>query len=246
MQTDFKGLPPLKSADIELWNCMNQEEKIAIFEEKIHEYYQACLKRGFRHIVPQSSLQNWPLYKFNISDVYKSICENQTVPEDLKESCANKLIDIKLMYCYLDTLLEHFYWGTTLIVGNNNLERLNPNTVSMLRQNHYKVYLISVTIENILDFFEMIFKKRICNYKRGKWQKVLESTMILNLIPTINEENMRTLIAFKEKYRTAEMHKFSAVRAFTAKNEWNHFQVEENLIRAILADITSYFSKQRT
>jgi hypothetical protein len=223
---------------------METEKKITTFESKIHEYYSACLRRGVRRTATQSSLKNWPLYKLNIASIYKSICDKQMVPEELRGQCADKLIDIKLMYCFLDTLLEHFYWGTTLIVGNNQLEKLNPNTISMLRGNHYKVYLLSVIIENMLDFFEMVFQKRIANYKKNKWEKILEATMQLNVISTINEDNVRTLLTFKEKYRTAELHKFSAVRAFTAKNEWNHFQAEENLVRAILEDITSYFSDQ--
>jgi len=225
---------------------METQIKITLFEDKIQEYYQACLQKGIRRTAVHSSLQNWPLYRFNIAAIYKSICDNQMVPDDLKEKCADKLIDIKMMYCYLDTLMEHFYWGTTLIVGNNQLEKLNPNTVSMLRENHYKVYLLSVIIENILDFFWMVFQKRIANFKRAKWDKILEATMKMNVIAAINEENVRILLAFRDKYRTAELHKFSAVRAFTAKNQWNHFQDEENLVRDILADMTSYFTHRKT
>ena len=101
---------------------MEIETKIRLFEDKLQEYYLACLQKGIRRTAVHSSLENWPLYEFNITTIYKSICDNQMVPDDLKEKCADKLIDIKLMYCYLDTLMEHFYWGITLVVGNNQLE----------------------------------------------------------------------------------------------------------------------------
>jgi len=225
---------------------MDTEAKIKVFEEKIQEYYLACLQRGVRCIAVYSSLQEWPLFKFSICTIYKSICDNQVVPEDLREKCADKLIDIKLMYCYMDTLMEHFDWGMTPIVGNNELEKLNPHTMSMLRQNHYKVYLLSVIIESILDFFEMVVQKRVAPYKRGKWRKILEATMKSNIMPAINEENVGILLAFHDKYRTAELHRFSAVRRFTAQNQWNHFQVEENLVRDILGCMISYFTSLRT
>jgi hypothetical protein len=225
---------------------METDNKITLFEEKIQEDYRVCLQKGIRRIAVHLSLQDWPLYKFNIAAIYKSICDNQMVPNGLKEKCADKLIDIKMMYCHLDTLMEHFYWGITLIVGNNQLEKLNPNTMSLLRENHYKVYLLAVIIENILDFFWMVFQKEIANFKRAKWDKILEATMKMNVIATINEDNVQVLLAFRNKYRTAELHKFSAVRAFTANNQWNHFQVEENLVRDILADITAYFTNLKT
>ena len=49
------------------------------------------------------------------------------------------------------------------------------------------------------------------------------------------------LLKFKEKYRTAEFHKFSSIRAFTTKNQWDHLQKEERLISEIIDDLQSYF-----
>ena len=49
------------------------------------------------------------------------------------------------------------------------------------------------------------------------------------------------LIRFRDKYRTAELHKYSAVRAFTSKDKWDHFQVEENIIKEVISDLTSFF-----
>ncbi len=225
---------------------MDSYKKIQLFEDKIQEYYLACLKKGLRRFAVYSSLQDWPLYRFNIAAIYESICDNQMVPDTLMQKCADKLIDIKLMYCYLDTLQEHFYLGPTLIVGNNELEKLNPNTISMLREDHYKVFLLSVIFENILDLFFMVFKKQIANFKRSKWRKILEITMEMNVMPSFNEENKQVLLNFNEKYRAAELHKFSSVRAFTAKNQWNHFQTEATLARNILLEMTSYFTLKQT
>ena len=229
------------SFDSYIIRMMEIEKKVSIFEEKIHEYYQACVKRGIRGTAPKEMLYKWPLYQFKILAIYKSIVENQVISEDLYQKCADKLIDIKLMYCYLDTLLEHFYWGTTLIVGENKLEKLNPNTISLLREDHYKVYLLSVIIENILDFFQIVFQQKIQDYKKGKWEKILEATKEIKKFDTISEENVNILLDFKEKYRAAELHRFSTVRAFTSKEKWNHFQTEEKLVKDILTEITLYF-----
>jgi len=218
---------------------MDIESKIGIFEEKIEEYFLSCLPSGLQQLEDKSFLQEWPLYKFNIQSIYRSIQDSKLVPENLIEKCADKLIDIKLMFCYLNTTTEYFYRGPTLIVGNNKLEKLNPNTISLLRENHYKVYLISVIVENILDFFELVFHGRVANYKKGKWSKILADVLKRRVIATVNDENVKILLAFKEKYRTAELHKFSAVRAFTAKEKWDHFETEIDIIKGIILDLTS-------
>ncbi len=225
---------------------MDIESKIAIFEEKIEEYFLSCLPSGIQHLEDKSRLQEWPLYKFNIQSIYQSIQDNKRVPQDLIASCVDKLIDIKLVFCYLNTTTEYFYRGPTLIVGNNEIEKLNPDTISLLRENHYKVYLISIMVENILDFFVIVFRNRIADYKRGKWKKILDDMLKRGVIPSVNDENVATLLAFKKKYRTAELHKFSAVRAFTAKEKWDHFQTETNIVRNIILDLTSFFEDRKT
>jgi hypothetical protein len=186
-------------------------------------------------------LQKWPLYRFNIQSIYKSIRDGKLVPEELREKCAYKLIDIKLIFCYLLTAFQLFYKGTTLIVGNNEIAKLNPNTISLLRGNHYKVYLITIIIENILDFFELVFNKRVANYRKNKWEKILGDISERRTISAINDKNVAILLNFKKKYRTAELHKYSAVRAFTSKDKWDHFQDEEKIIRDIITDLTSFF-----
>jgi len=117
--------------------------------------------------------------------------------------------------------------------------------MSLLRENHYKVYLLSVIIENILDFLHITFKHEIANYRRAKWEKILKEIKEENVIKSINEENIKKLIAFNEKYRTAELHKYSAVRAFTSRKQWNHFQDETHIVRDIIADMSEYFTQRR-
>ena len=58
---------------------------------------------------------------------------------------------------------------------------------------------------------------------------------------TISEANVNILLDVKEKYRAAELHRFSTVRAFTSKEKWNHFQTEKKLVKDILTEITHYF-----
>ena len=219
---------------------MDIESKVNIFEEKIEEYFLSCLPREITRLEDKSFLKEWPLYKFNISSIYRIICDNNLVFQELLNNCADKLIDIKLIYCYLYTTIWHFYRGVTEIVGNNRLERLNPNTISLLRENHYKVYLISVVIENLLDLFQLIFSGSIIDYKKKKWEKILLYVKDLGVIDSLNDGSIKILLDFKDKYRTAELHKFSAVRAFTAKEKWDHFQVESEILQNIISDLTSF------
>jgi len=87
---------------------MDIETKIDIFEEKIQEYYLSCLPEVYRNIIINTSLAEFPLYKFNTSSIFKSIRDNYMVPENLLEKCAEKLIDIKLIYCYLNNYERTF------------------------------------------------------------------------------------------------------------------------------------------
>jgi len=50
----------------------------------------------------------------------------------------------------------------------------------------------------------------------------------------ITEEEEKIILDEFKKYRTAELHDFSSVRAMTGKNQWNHLQREERLLADIL------------
>lgn len=225
---------------------MDAESKVRIFEEKIEEYYVSCLPKTFQKLFSaESNLQGSPLHRFNILSIYRTIRADKVVPQDQLQKCADKLIDMKLMYCYLTTSFEQFYKGPTVIVGKNQLEKLNPRTISLLRGDHYKVYLISVLAENTLDFLQLIFQGRIVDHKKRKWERILEDVMKEQTIGAINDDTIRILVDFRENYRLAELHKFSAVRAFTANEQWNHFQVEEGVLARIISDLTDFFGSGR-
>lgn len=227
---------------------MDNASKIAIFEEKIEEYYLSCLPYMYQQYLQKDTkvLEQWPIFKFNIQSIYKAIIASDYIPKELYDKCADKLIDIKLILSYLLTTTECFYRGPTLIVGNNEIEKLNPNTMSLLRENHYKVYLISVIIENILDLLQLVFDKQIKDYKKSKWEKVLMSVLEKGYLSSINEENVKALLEFKERYRTAELHKYSSVRAYTAKKKWNHFELESKIVREIIENLTTFFLKHKS
>ena len=211
---------------------MKTGEKIKIFNDKINEYYLSCFPGPTRaHLKP--NIHNFPVCKFNIQNIFTKITNKYDENDDVVRLIADKLIDIKLSFTYLQTTSELFYKGPTLIVGNNELEKLNPNTISILRENHYKVFLISTVFESFLDLMQLVINNKITDHKKNKWRKILE------LIPEkfddlLTDKEMKLLCDFKSEYRTAEFHKFSKLRSFTAKDKWNHFQDESNSIKDIL------------
>lgn len=205
------------------------------FERKIEEYFASCLPPDVAKLLDQSLLREWPLYRFSISNLFESL-RPQLSPSIHKE-LADKLIDIKLHYSYLLTIDRIFYAGAFQIVGNNEIEKLNPMAISWLRGIHYRVYLISVIIEQILDLTWIISKGEVCNSKKDKWGKIIFQIQSDTENPIITEMDKNLIINFKTCYRTAEMHKFSTVRAMTGKESWNHLQQEANMITEILKRI---------
>ena len=213
-------------------------ERVSTFEEKIEEYFLSChpnlLKREDR-----SFLSEWPLYKFSIVRLIKSL--GSQLDEQLLNNVADKLIDIKLHYCYLLTIEEHFHRGATLIVGNNELEKLNPRTISLLRATHYRVYLLAVLIEQTLDLLWLIVDGKAANFKRGKWNKIIQRVQAETCQAVLSDEDSGLLLTFKEQFRTAELHKFSMVRGFTGKDKWNHLQVEEQAAGRVLKQLYEHY-----
>jgi len=114
-------------------------ERVRLFEEKIEEYFESCYP-DFASLADKSFLSQWPLYKFSITRLYAALA--LLTSETLHQPIADKLIDIKLHFAYLLTVNQHFYRGATVIVGNNEIEKLNRE------QFHYCVRFII----GLLDF----------------------------------------------------------------------------------------------
>lgn len=201
------------------------EDYLAIFDSKIDEYYISCLPPVFK------GRKDLPFQAFNVLALYKKFYGNLVALEPYK--LAYKLIDIKLNFCYLKTTHRYFYRGATLIVGNNEIEKLNPNTFSKLQENHYRVYLISILIEQILDLLQIIFFDELKDSKEDKWGELVKK-----IAPKFKftAEEAAMISGFKA-YRTAEFHKYSKVRGFLSKERWNHFQDEERVLEGILKRI---------
>ncbi len=98
-------------------------------------------------------------------------------------------------------------------MGNDKLEKLNPNAVSLLRSKHYKVYLLSILIEEILDFFLLFFERKSKTNKRGKWKRLIQMIISKTGDDIISSED-KVIIEDFQKNRTAEFHQHSRVRGF--------------------------------
>lgn len=216
-------------------------DRVEIFESKIEEYYLSCLPAIERMEDRANFLPEWPFYKFSITRLHAAL--KKRVSEDAIGPIAEKLIDIKLHYAYLLTVNEHFLRGATLIVGNNELEKLNQHTISMLRGIHYRVYLLSVLFEQIFDFLHLVLKGQASNFKKGKWGKIIAIAQDATGAALINAADADLIERFKTEVRTAEMHKFSMVRALTGRDRWTHLHEEEQVVERLLANIHAYYAR---
>jgi hypothetical protein len=200
----------------------------------------SCLPGPLALISDPSILSQWPLFRFSIQRIYLGVL--QRLGAGRADLVSDKLIDIKLHYSYLRTVLEHFHRGTTLIVGNNELEKLNPATISLLRGIHYRVYLISVLAEQLFDLLYALQTGKYADFKKNKWSKIIEVVRSAHGESIITAVDSELLLAFKSKYRTSELHKFSMVRAFTGKSEWSHLQPEQDALERVLQATASAYT----
>lgn len=213
-------------------------DQLKIFEAKIEAYYLSCMPK-IAQSEDKSFLLDWPLYKFSIARLHAAM--EQIVAKEVFAQLGDKLIDIKLHYAYLLTVEDQFHRGATLIVGNNEIEKLNPNTLSALRGIHYRVYLLSVLFEQTLDLLHLALTGKESNFKKGKWKRIIDITRAATIEAIISSADATLIDTFKAKFRTAEMHKFSMVRALTSKESWNHLHEEELAAGRILANLYSHY-----
>jgi hypothetical protein len=206
---------------------------IGIVNEKFDEYFFFLINQNLKKSSFQFSYENTgadiPFVKFNIYNFLSSLSLEEKY-DDRIEQIGKKLIDLKMLYCYLRTTMDYFYLGATLIVGNDEVEKLNPSTISMLRNSHYRVYLISALAESLLDCMQLIFLGTIKDYKKSKWENIMEQLKSHGIDSIIFPDEQQKLLTFKDSYRTSELHKFSKVRSFISKDQWDHFQEEEDIL----------------
>ncbi|MDD5223145.1 MAG: hypothetical protein PHE84_04070 [bacterium] len=217
-------------------------ERLSVFEKKIEEYFLSCLPPTIVATRDKSFLAEWPLYKFSIVRLHTAL-DTKLDDKQLSASVGEKLIDIKLHFAYLLTVMQHFYRGVTEIVGNNEIEKLNPKTISLLREIHYRVYLLSVLIEQVLDLLWLVMERKPSNHKRGKWKKIIERVQLETGQAILIDGDAELLLKFNEQFRTSELHKFSMIRAFTGKPQWTHLQDEEQAAGRVLQRLFEYFVK---
>jgi hypothetical protein len=216
--------------------------RLTTFEEKIEEYYLSCMPKIAR-LENKEFLREWPLYKFSIVSLHSSMAAS--VAPDVLDLLGEKLIDIKLHYCYLLTVHEYFYPGATIIVGNDEIDKLNPKVLSLLRGIHYRVYLLSVIIEQTLDLLHLALEGKPSNVNKRKWGKLISIVQSHTQQEIISLSDLELIERFKNNVRTAEMHKFSMVRALTGKEHWTLLQDEELAVARILANVYSHFVQSK-
>lgn len=210
---------------------------------KFDEYFfflinQKLGKSGFQFSYENTGA-DIPFIKFNIYDLILGLSNGAKYDEQSIERIGKKLIDIKMLYCFLRTTMEYFYLGTTLIVCNDEVEKLNPNTISLLRNSHYRVYLISALTESMLDCMQLIFLGVIKDYSKNKWGKILNQLKSYDIEEILLSSEQQRLLDFKDNYCTAELHKFSKVRSFISKDKWDHFQDDEEILANALGRLYS-------
>jgi hypothetical protein len=163
---------------------------------------------------------------FDIGEAVTALSRSGSWKDDWLVKLGYKLVDIKMLYGFLKTTTDYFYFGPTQIVGNGEFHKLNPATLSLLREDHYRVYLVAALTEALLDFMYMLLKGSQKDFKKNKWQSIIDA-LKPEIDGLLSPDAQQRLLAFKDKYRTAELHKGSCVRGFINKAQWNHFQQEE-------------------
>jgi hypothetical protein len=115
----------------------------------------------------------------------------------------------------------------------------------MLQGNHYKVHLISVSYERILDLLDLIFFYKKTDPKTNKWGKKYEKFSKMTGFDLITEAEHEKMIVFRDDIRRAEVHGFSSVVRQLDKDKWNHFQEEEKIINNIILRIADKYGTLR-
>ena len=195
---------------VEIWNTI------------INEYldYKYILEIGM-------PIADTKVHEFDILKLYISKKDHDNENNEL----AYRLIDVKMYFCFHWSIMFIEYKDAFKIVGNNELNEITPEAVNWINGLTFRISHLSILIEKAFDLFEYVIKGSVIDHKKRKWEKRLE---IISSFIEISEEEKEKILNFKNKYRTAELHKMSAVRAMTGKENWISIQKEENIIADIL------------
>lgn len=194
-----------------------------LFNEKIDEYYRAMLNHGSRDKpFTDEVTATFPIRLFNVGKILSGLDSIESDKVVLSR-VGFKLLDLKLVYCYEENTSKMFNYGPALIVGNDEIEKLNPATFTLLQQIQYRVFLLSVLIETTLDLLQLIIFGDIKDAKAGKWRKAIDR---ISTVFPIGSDVDAMIMTFHDEYRGPELHKYSRVRALTSKNQWTHLHAE--------------------
>ncbi len=131
------------------------------------------------------------IHNFNISKLYSKL---KSLDNEKKE-LAYRLIDVKLYACFCWSIMFKEYSGLFKIAGNNDLLEITPEALYKINGLSYRISILSILIEKLLDLLDYTFNGSVTDYKKGKWQKKLYT--ISNHL-TISEEKQ---ISFRfQKY----------------------------------------------
>lgn len=217
-------------------------QDLAFINDMIDWVYLELWKRKTRgNVLSEEYFQNFPIKRFNIVHIYNSILKEGKLSENSGRRISAILSDLKFLFYFLGNVTDYFYVGTAMVVGNSKYEEVGLNTLSILQGNHYRVYIISVTYERILDLLELVEFDNITDPKNDKWGKKFNKLCQQGKHKIISPEEHEKMIAFKNSIRTSEIHKLSNVFRQLAKEKWDHFHEEQTLIQTLLLRISDEF-----
>jgi len=215
--------------------------RLEFFQNKLTEYFLHEFELAIGRVPTESNLSYWSGQKVNTLSIFDEIIATTSYSETFPDQLSDKLIDISFSFCYY-RIDEINNLQTTLIVGKDNIEQLNPNTLEVLRRNHYRVYLISILFEQLLTVLYLIDHGTIFDTKNSKWEKLINSSHDLHELKFIDENAKKIILDFKVDYRRTELHGWSATRAFLNRDQWCHFQEQFKIAKQIVDTIAKEYS----
>jgi hypothetical protein len=216
----------------------NLNEYNKMIDRTALEFYQ---RSKFNGLLSEEYFNNFPLKLLDIAKIYRSLKKTSTFDTSVGRHLSEKLIDIKTLFFFLDNSMDKFYLGTTVIVGNGELHKVNERSISLIQHNHYKVYLIVSLYEKLLDFFILIYFGKMIDSKKDKWGKLFKKLTSEQDFDFISTKENTTMLEFREKVRRGELHGFSSVFRQLFKDRWDHFQLEEDILRSIIKKVYEKF-----